>query len=163
MPKPKPLRVYLCAASGRGHGTDAIMSRQIINVGGAEKLQGWLLMSYVMENWMRRQILVSERVGDDVVRFGIEQKKAPKSKASCNRRCMSVLGRWPMSMQLMRLNKYLRLLRKLVHRHTIQLVGNIFLHAFSGSACARGQYKLSISTGGHLRAATINLLHRRLS
>jgi len=51
----------------------------------------------------------------------------------------------------------------LVHWHTIQTVGNIFLQAFFGSACAGGQYKSSISTGGHLRAASINLLHRRLS
>ena len=46
----------------------------------------------------------------------------------------------------------------LVHWHTIQAVGNIFLQAFSESIYAGGQYKSSISTGGHLRAACVNLL-----
>ena len=59
----------------------------------------------------------------------------------------------------------LRLLHRppLVHGHTIQAVGNIFLQAFSRSACAGGQQKSSISTGGCLRAASRNHLHRRLS
>jgi hypothetical protein len=44
----------------------------------------------------------------------------------------------------------------LVHRHTIQAVGNIFLQAFSSTACAGGQYKWANSTDGCLWTACGN-------